>query len=248
MEVAEAGWGSHVRGAAAVHADGSLVTSRSVGSEQWGRFLIDIFEEWVRRDVGTVFVQMFDATLANFVGAPPGLCIYSETCGNALAMEHTGDLYSCDHFVEPRYLLGNITETHMLELVASPAAAALRHGQAGHPAALLPRVRRALRLPRRVPQGPLHRRPRRRARPELPVRRLQGVLRPRHRPMRHMESLLRNRPGRPPRIMRVYAMEDAARGRNEACSCGSGRKFKALPRRRTAPHAAEVEAAIQALD
>jgi uncharacterized protein len=99
---------------------GSLVTSRSVGPEQWGRFLIDVFEEWVRRDVGTVFVQMFDVTLGNFAGAPPSLCIHSETCGGALAMEHNGDLYSCDHFVEPGYRLGNITETHMLDLVASP--------------------------------------------------------------------------------------------------------------------------------
>ena len=98
---------------------------------------------------------MFDVTLGNFVGAPPSLCIHSETCGGALAMEHNGDLYSCDHFVEPGYRLGNITETHMLDLVASPAAAALRPGQAGPSTALLPRVRRALRLPRRLPQGPL---------------------------------------------------------------------------------------------
>ena len=62
--------------------------------EQWGRFLITIFDEWVRRDVGAVFVQMFDAALASWVGAPPAMCIFSETCGNALALEHNGDLYS----------------------------------------------------------------------------------------------------------------------------------------------------------
>ncbi|HEY1370568.1 MAG TPA: anaerobic sulfatase maturase [Gaiellaceae bacterium] len=99
--------------------DGSRVTARSVTAEQYGRFLIDVFEEWVRRDVGEVYVQMFDVALANWYGEPPSLCIHSETCGLALALEHTGDLYSCDHFVEPRYRLGNIRETHMLELVAS---------------------------------------------------------------------------------------------------------------------------------
>ena len=99
---------------------GERVTGRSVTAEQYGRFLIDVFEEWVRRDVGEVYVQMFDVALANWVGEPPGLCVHSETCGLALALEHTGDLYSCDHFVVPRYKLGNIKERHMLELVNSP--------------------------------------------------------------------------------------------------------------------------------
>ena len=99
--------------------EGDRVTGRSVTAEQYGRFLIDVFEEWVRRDVGEVYVQMFDVALANWVGEPPSLCIHSETCGLALALEHTGDLYSCDHFVEPRYKLGNIKQHHMLELVAS---------------------------------------------------------------------------------------------------------------------------------
>jgi uncharacterized protein len=90
-----------------------------VRPEQYGSFLIDVFDEWVRRDIGTVYVQMFDVTLANWVGAPSGLCVHSETCGTALALEHNGDLYSCDHFVEPAHLLGNIRETHMRELVAS---------------------------------------------------------------------------------------------------------------------------------
>ena len=74
----------------------------------------------MRRDVGEVYVQMFDVALANWVGEPPGLCVHSETCGLALALEHTGDLYSCDHFVEPRHMLGNIAEHRMLDLVASP--------------------------------------------------------------------------------------------------------------------------------
>ncbi len=98
--------------------EGDRVSHRSV-TEQYGQFLIDVFEEWVRRDVASVYVQMFDVALANWYGEPPSLCIHSETCGLALALEHTGDLYSCDHFVEPAYRLGNIRETPMLELVAS---------------------------------------------------------------------------------------------------------------------------------
>ena len=94
--------------------------SRSVDPTKWGEFLIAVFEEWVRHDVGTVYVQMFDAALASWVGAPAAMCIFGETCGNALALEHNGDLYSCDHFVDPPYLLGNIMHTQMVELVASP--------------------------------------------------------------------------------------------------------------------------------
>ncbi|MEO6470154.1 MAG: SPASM domain-containing protein, partial [Acidimicrobiia bacterium] len=103
-----------------VNEDSDELTDRSVDPAAWGSFLTAIFNEWVRRDVGEVFVQMFDAALASWYGAPPALCIFSETCGNAVALEHNGDLYSCDHFVEPAHLLGNITETHMLELMASP--------------------------------------------------------------------------------------------------------------------------------
>jgi uncharacterized protein len=100
--------------------EGATVSERSVTAEGWGRFLIDVFDEWVRRDVGTVFVQMFDAALASWAGAPPSLCIFAETCGDALALEHNGDVYSCDHFVEPKYLLGNINTESLIDLVASP--------------------------------------------------------------------------------------------------------------------------------
>lgn len=98
---------------------GNLVTERSVVSEQYGTFLIDIFEEWVRHDIGSVFVQMFDVTLEAFFGRHL-LCIHAPTCGFGPALEHNGDLYSCDHFVEPDYLLGNINKTHMLTLLATP--------------------------------------------------------------------------------------------------------------------------------
>jgi uncharacterized protein len=100
--------------------EGDTVTDRSVDPGAWGRFMIDVFDEWVTGDVGTVFVPHFDAALASWLGMPPSLCIFGETCGNAVALEHNGDLYSCDHFVEPDHLLGNITQTHMVELLASP--------------------------------------------------------------------------------------------------------------------------------
>jgi uncharacterized protein len=99
--------------------EGDDVTDRSVTAEQYGRFLCAIFDEWVRQDVGRVFVQIFDVALAAWTGHRPGLCIFEETCGNALAMEHNGDLFSCDHYVEPAYLLGNINEIPLIEMVAS---------------------------------------------------------------------------------------------------------------------------------
>jgi uncharacterized protein len=119
LPLANQGWSARPGGERPLYSQiGELVTERSVKPEQYGRFLIAIFDEWVRRDVGKVFVQSFDAALANWIGQP-SLCIFQPTCGNALALEHNGDMYSCDHFVEPAFLLGNIQETHMIELVAS---------------------------------------------------------------------------------------------------------------------------------
>ena len=88
--------------------EGTQVSPRSVTGEDYGRFLNTIFDEWVRRDVGHVSVQMFDVALAIWLGESPGLCIFDETCGRGLAMEHNGDVYSCDHFVEPHHHLGNM--------------------------------------------------------------------------------------------------------------------------------------------
>jgi uncharacterized protein len=98
--------------------EGNLVTERSVQAEQYGEFLAAIFDEWVMYDVGHVYVQLFDVTLGSWIGQH-NLCIFSPTCGNALAIEHNGDLYACDHYVEPDYLLGNIMEERMIDLVAS---------------------------------------------------------------------------------------------------------------------------------
>ncbi len=96
-----------------------LVSSRSVRPEQFGGFLIAVFDEWIRRDVGKVFVQIFDQALAAWLGLEPSLCVFRKQCGKALAIEHNGDLYSCDHFVEPEYKLGNIMELPIIELAIS---------------------------------------------------------------------------------------------------------------------------------
>jgi uncharacterized protein len=100
---------------------GRIVTDRSVPPDGYGRFLVDVFEDWVRHDVGRVFVQIFDVALGQWLGTPPALCVHAETCGQALALEHTGDVYSCDHFVDPGHLLGNIRDRHLLDLVTDPA-------------------------------------------------------------------------------------------------------------------------------
>jgi uncharacterized protein len=204
---------------------GERVTNRSVTAEQYGRFLIDVFEEWVRRDVGEVYVQMFDVALANWVGEPPSLCIHSETCGLALALEHTGDLYSCDHFVEPRYKLGNIADTRMLDLVASEQQR--RFGLAKRES--LPQyclecdVRFACHggCPKdrfiSTPDG------------EPGLNYLcagyKAFFHHVDRPMRFMAERL-GRGLAPADVMQLYAAEDAARGRNDPCTCGSGRKWK----------------------
>ncbi len=95
------------------------VSNWSVGALQYGRFLCSIFDTWVRRDVGERFVQIFDVTLGSFLGEDASLCIFAETCGNALIIEHNGDLYSCDHFVYPDYRLGNVRDETIKEMVAS---------------------------------------------------------------------------------------------------------------------------------
>ena len=89
------------------------VTEWSVDARQYGKFLCAIFDEWVRHDVGRIFVQLFDVTLEAWVGVPSSLCVFSPTCGDALAMEHNGDVYSCDHYVYPRNRLGNVLENSL---------------------------------------------------------------------------------------------------------------------------------------
>lgn len=93
------------------------LSKASVAPEQWGYFLCAIFDEWVREDVGKIFVEIFDCTLANWMGISPGICAYSKECGHAGVMEHNGDVYSCDHFVFPEYKLGNIRDYSLIDML-----------------------------------------------------------------------------------------------------------------------------------
>ena len=93
------------------------LSEASVAPEQWGYFLCAIFDEWVRKDVGKIFVEIFDCTLANWMGVSPGICAYSKECGHAGVMEHNGDVYSCDHFVFPEYKLGNIRDYSLIDML-----------------------------------------------------------------------------------------------------------------------------------
>ena len=107
-------------GAVSLYQEGTTVSDRTVEPEQWGNFLMAIFDEWVRHDVGMIFVQTFEAAVRNWLGpGSSGMCVFDPICGHGLALEHNGDLYACDHFVEPGYLLGNILQKQMIDLVGS---------------------------------------------------------------------------------------------------------------------------------
>lgn len=97
------------------------VSEESVRPEQYGKFLSTVFDEWIKGDVGKIFIQIFDSALASWVEYPSSVCLFAPTCGTSLIIEHNGDIYSCDHFVDPEHLLGNMMETPLEELVNSPA-------------------------------------------------------------------------------------------------------------------------------
>jgi uncharacterized protein len=210
--------------------EGDKVTDRSVKAEQYGRFLIAIFDEWVRRDVGRVFVQIFDVALAAWSGAPSGICAFSETCGTAMAMEHNGDMYSCDHFVEPKYFLGNINEKNMAYLPSSEKQRKFGRNKLES----LPKFCRQCEV-RFACHG------------ECPKNRFIGTpdgepglnylcagykefFRHIDGPMRFMANELRR--GRAPaNVMNYTASDKISRvvfkpGRNDPCPCGSGLKYK----------------------
>lgn len=103
---------------AAVREGGDLAPF-SVTPEQWGNFLCTLFDEWIKTDVGTYYIQLFDSTLANWAGVEPGVCTMAQQCGHAGVMEYNGDVYSCDHFVFPDYKLGNIRDSSFIEMMGS---------------------------------------------------------------------------------------------------------------------------------
>ncbi|PVB62308.1 anaerobic sulfatase maturase [Labrenzia sp. 011] len=118
IPIAERGRGDGLAGAPQTDMDpGNSVTPWSVSPRAYGKFLCDVFDSWFRRDIGTVYVQHFDVQLGLWLGRGSSLCVFAETCGNGLAIEHDGSLYSCDHYVYPQYRLGRITETPLREML-----------------------------------------------------------------------------------------------------------------------------------
>ncbi len=212
--------------------EGEQITPRSVTGKQYGDFLIAIFDEWVRHDVGRVYVQIFDVALAAWLGERPGLCIFEETCGHALAMEHNGDVYSCDHFVEPRHKLGNMVDIPLLEMVGSEQQ--WRFGQAKRDT--LPRYCRECEV-RFVcnggcPKDRVLHTPEGEPGLNYLCEGFRAFFNHVDAPMKYMAAELRAQ--RPPaNIMRHLAQQEAdlqrrfaLASRNDPCPCGSGKKFK----------------------
>jgi uncharacterized protein len=225
IEIANQGWSDQPGRKRLLYTQtGNLVTERTVGGEQYGRFLVDIFEEWVRHDVGRVYVQLFDVTLEAYFGRHL-LCIHAPTCGYGPALEYNGDLYSCDHFVEPRFQLGNIHETHLLQLVASPEQRKFGDDKRD---TLTPQCLRCVVRP--LCNGGCPKDRFALSRDGDPG---QNYLCPglelfftHTRPaMQSMAQLLRQ--GRAPSdVMALTAAEDERRGPYQSCPCGSGQKFR----------------------
>jgi serine-type anaerobic sulfatase-maturating enzyme len=209
-----------------------VVTDRSVRPEQFGRFLIGIFDEWVRRDVGRMFVQLFDGVLASYVRGYSTLCTLQPACGEGVALEHNGDLYSCDHFVNPEHRLGNIVETPLRELIGSDRQQAFGRAKSD----TLPRYCRECEFlftcHGECPKNRLLSTPDGEPGLNYLCAGLKAFLRHSERPMRAMAGLLQ-RGREAAEVMPLLAAEEArvlaegARGgRNAPCPCGSGRKFK----------------------
>lgn len=220
--------------AGAADGGGPRVTARSVAGSDYGLFLSTIFDEWVRRDVGVMFVPFFDAVLASYLYGESTLCVLRPTCGDALALEHNGDLYACDHYVDPAHLLGNILETPVGELVSSEGQRAFGLAKS----TTLPSDCRECRFlftchgecpKNRVLET-------RRGEPGLNwlCEGLKAFFAHTERPMRLMAGLVgRGLPAAD--IMRMVSGEAGRQppaqgggspGRNDPCPCGSGLKFK----------------------
>ena len=225
LSIANQGWSEQPGKSRLLYTQtGNLVTERSVGGEQYGRFLVDIYEEWLRGDVGKVHVQIFDVSLHAYFGEHL-LCIHAPTCGYGPALEHNGDLYTCDHFVEPDFLLGNINDEHMLELVASPQMREFGDNKRDK------LTHQCLECDvRMLCNGGCPKDRFMESREGEPGHNYlcEGLytffshVRP---TMNIMAQLVQH--GQPAsRVMEYVQAQDAQRGRNAPCPCGSGRKFK----------------------
>jgi uncharacterized protein len=235
--------GATLAGAPQIDEEGAAyrVTPWSVLPKDYGTFLARVFDEWIKADVGRVFVQFFDAQLGLWAGGPSSLCWFAETCGQGLALEHNGDLYACDHYVYPEYRLGNIMETPIATLAASPAQETFGTAKRD----TLPRQCRECQYRFACNGGcPKHRfLTTRDGEPGLnyfcesymrffehaaPSLRTMADLLHRHRPAAEIMEIAR-------RQRQAAAGGTAKVGRNDPCPCGSGKKFKACCGRNATP-------------
>jgi uncharacterized protein len=230
LPLANVGWSERTGGERPLYTQsGSMVTERSVQAEAYGRFLSAIFDEWIRRDVGQIFVQLFDTTLGAHLGQY-SLCIFAPTCGNALALEHNGDLYSCDHYVEPDYLLGNIQQTHMIELIASDKQRQFGRDKQESLPGYCRECEVRFACNGGCPRNRFIQTPTGEAGLNYLCAGYKLFFNHTNRPMKMMADLLRQ--GRyADEIMALYAEEKVpeertAVGRNDPCPCGSGKKYK----------------------
>lgn len=224
LELADAGWGGSARGRPLYTQRGSLVTHRTVGPQQYGRFLIDVFEEWVRHDVGTVYVQMFDTALAAWAGEPGGMCVHAPTCGEQIALEHNGDVYSCDHYVEPGYLLGNVGERKLLELVNLPQQRDFGRAKRDTLTTYCRDCDVRFACNGGCPKDRFATSPSGEPGQHYLCAAYQAFFRHIRPAMDTMTQLLRqNRP--PSAVMESYARADASRPPDAPCTCGSGREW-----------------------
>jgi uncharacterized protein len=221
-------------GVVTMYQEGTTVSERSVQPRQFGDFLIAIFDEWVRHDVGTVFVQTFEAAVRNWLGLPSsGMCVFDATCGHGLALEHNGDLYACDHFVEPKYFLGNIQHSHMLELVAGEKQRTFGRNKLD----LLPRSCRECDVwfacKGECPKNRFEETPEGEPGLNYLCAGYQAFFRHIDRPLKIMAQLMRQEQ-QAARVMEVLAQQEDRPslvkknkvGRNDPCICGSGLKYK----------------------
>jgi len=220
-------------GEGTIYQEGTTVSERSVKPKQFGNFLITIFDEWVRYDVGTVFVQTFEAAVRNWLGlASSGMCFFDATCGHGLALEHNGDLYACDHFVEPKYFLGNIQQSHMLELVATEKQRTFGRNKLE----LLPRSCRECEVwfacKGECPKNRFGTASEGEPKLNYLCAGYKAFFRHIDRPLKIMVQLMRQEQPAA-RVMEVLAHEEGRQtsvrgkvGRNDPCPCGSGQKYK----------------------
>ena len=226
LPLAESGWGARSGGRPLYRQEGDVVTHRSVGAEQYGRFLVDVFEEWARHDVGDVFVPTFDTALAHWLGMhQTGSCVHAETCGDSVALEHNGDLFSCDHYVEPEYLLGNIADGRtLLQLVDSPQQRAFGAAKRDSLPAYCLRCDVRFACHGGCPKDRFDMTPDGEPGLHHLCAGYQLFFRHVDQPMQIMAALLRN--GRDATGLRTwYAGHDAKLGADDPCTCGSGREF-----------------------